>query len=88
MQAVALPSTAQAVALSFIAVALLPPDELLISRAVSRCAAAHWNIMLRIMLPSMLYRLLPCSFTAWLALASLCDEPHSKDLELVLLEWR
>lgn len=41
-----------------------------------------------LLLPSMIYRLLPCSFTAWLALVGMCDEPVPEQLELILLEWR
>jgi hypothetical protein len=41
-----------------------------------------------LILPARLYRLFPCSFTAWLALRSLCDEPTDAAHEQILLNWR
>lgn len=49
---------------------------------------ATWPVLFRLVLPSVLYRLLPCPLTAWLALVSMCDEPVPADLEMVLLSWR
>lgn len=47
-----------------------------------------WAFALRLMLPAVLYRLLPCSLTAWLSLVSVCDEPAAEELEVVLMGWK
>ncbi|EFN58907.1 hypothetical protein CHLNCDRAFT_140848 [Chlorella variabilis] len=46
------------------------------------------SFLLRIVLPSLLYLLLPCSFTARLALSGMCDEPVPADWELIPLTWK
>ncbi|EFN53901.1 hypothetical protein CHLNCDRAFT_136076 [Chlorella variabilis] len=50
--------------------------------------AAGWMLLFRLILPARLYHLLPCSFTAWLALVSMCDEPFDAAHQQILLNWR
>ncbi len=37
------------------------------------------RIALQLLLPVLLYWLLPCTWTCWLALSALCDEPLARD---------
>lgn len=53
-----------------------------------RRAVSLTSFLLRIVLPSLLYLLLPCSFTARLALSGMCDEPVPADWELIPLTWK
>lgn len=50
-------------------------------------AGDTWAIMLKLVLPSLLYRLLPCAWTARLALSGMCDEPQG-ELDFVLANWK
>lgn len=41
--------------------------------------AMQGRIALQLLLPALLYQLLPCEWTSWLALCTLCDDPLSQD---------
>lgn len=47
----------------------------------------NWSVLLKVLLPSMLYRLLPCRWTGRLAMSPMVDEPD-RDLGFILLSWQ
>ncbi|KAL4457814.1 hypothetical protein ABPG75_012679 [Micractinium tetrahymenae] len=61
------------------AAALVVPGGLL--------AMDGWGVMLKVLLPSLLYRLLPCRWTGRLAMSPMVDEPD-RDMSFILLSWR
>ncbi|KAL4855140.1 Glutamate synthase [NADH] [Chlorella vulgaris] len=47
-----------------------------------------WSFLLRVVLPSLLYLLLPCAATARWALSEMCEEPDLPAWNIIPLTWR
>lgn len=77
------PALAACACVCDVAIVCPPYDMLLPTNAPAPAGigspAMQGRIALQLLLPALLYHLLPCEWTSWLALCTLCDDPLSQD---------
>lgn len=66
----------------------LPLTKRLCGTVNTTCAVRLWSFLLRVVLPSLLYLLLPCAATARWALSRMCEEPDLPAWNIIPLTWR